>query len=143
MQRPKRKSDPYRCGIGRSKTSLTAKPTMGEVNLLNDDRRAVRARRSRTSWTLSGYATTARGGMTTFSDNRRQARNAARGMRGVRPEGQYRLIRLMKELGPEATLWGFVETVTANCEPRRKKDLHDPCRAVCPDLSKVLMQRRR
>ena len=85
----------------------------------------------------------ARDGMTTFSDIAGKLELLRVECEKCGRKGQYRVMRLMKELGPEATLWGFVETVTANCERRQKKDIRDPCRAVCPDLPKVLTRRSR
>jgi hypothetical protein len=83
----------------------------------------------------------ARDGMTTFSDIAGKLEMLRVECEKCGRKGQYRVMRLMKELGPEATLWGFIETVTTNCERRKKKDIRDPCRTGCPDLPKVLGQR--
>jgi hypothetical protein len=85
----------------------------------------------------------ARDGMTTFSDIAGKLEMLRVECEKCGRKGQYRVMRLMKELGPGATIWGFVETVTANCERWQRKDIRDPCRAVCPDLPKVLMRRRK
>ena len=80
----------------------------------------------------------ARDGMTTFSDIAGKLEMLRVECEKCGRKEQYRVMRLMKEFGPEATLRDFVETVTASCERRQKKDIRDPCRAVCPDLPKVL-----
>ena len=47
--------------------------------------------------------------------------------------GRYRVARLMRECGPEATLTEWRERLTADC-PRQARNAADPCIARFPDL---------
>jgi hypothetical protein len=58
---------------------------------------------------------TARDGMTTFSDIAGRLEMLRVECEKCGRKGQYRVMRPMKELGPEATVGSFVEMITNDC----------------------------
>ena len=53
-------------------------------------------------------------------------------------KGRYRVLRLMKELGPDFSLVAFKERVTADCPKRTSQNLYDQCGASFPDLAGLM-----
>lgn len=53
-------------------------------------------------------------------------------------DGQYRVLRLMKEFGGDATLIEFKERLIASCPKRQAVDIYDRCGASFPGLSAIL-----
>jgi hypothetical protein len=51
--------------------------------------------------------------------------------------GQYRVDRLSMRYGIDATLFDWLDEITADCPRKRAKNLNDQ-RARCPDLPKVV-----
>ena len=51
--------------------------------------------------------------------------------------GQYRVDRLIMRYGIDAKVFDWSDEITADCPRKIAKNMYDPCRARCPDLSKV------
>ena len=56
--------------------------------------------------------------------------------------GRYRVMRLAKELGPDATLIEWVGKLTADCPKRKAGNIHDMCGARCPDMVRLFGRSR-
>jgi hypothetical protein len=52
--------------------------------------------------------------------------------------GQYRVDRLVQQLGRDAKLTDWLANITADCPRKLQPGYSDPCGARCPDLPKVL-----
>jgi hypothetical protein len=52
--------------------------------------------------------------------------------------GQYRVDRLLRQLGRDAKLTDWLGDITADCPHKLRPGYSDPCGARCPDLPKVL-----
>ena len=52
--------------------------------------------------------------------------------------GRYRVARLMRECGADATLTEWRERLTADCPSRLARDAADPCMARFPELVRAL-----
>jgi hypothetical protein len=48
--------------------------------------------------------------------------------------GQYRVMRLMKECGPDTLLPELLALISADCPKRQARLTSDPCKAMMPDL---------
>ena len=51
--------------------------------------------------------------------------------------GQYRVIRLMEECGPDTLMPELLAKISGDCPKRQAGELHDPCRARMPDLARL------
>jgi hypothetical protein len=56
---------------------------------------------------------------------------------------QYRLMRLMKECGEDATLTDWLGKLTAECPRRQAGNVNAPCAARFPDLPRLSDRSRR
>jgi len=52
-------------------------------------------------------------------------------------KGQYRVLRLLRELGPDMTIVAWREMISADCPKRSAGRLYDQCGVCCPDLPKL------
>jgi hypothetical protein len=52
--------------------------------------------------------------------------------------GQYRVDRLLRQLGRDAKLTDWLYDLTKDCPRKLKSSYSDPCGARCPDLPKVV-----
>jgi hypothetical protein len=51
--------------------------------------------------------------------------------------GQYRVMRLMKECGPDTLMLELLAKISGDCPTRQAGELHVPCRARMPDLARL------
>jgi hypothetical protein len=54
--------------------------------------------------------------------------------------GQYRVDRLIRERGRDASLMEWKAERTADCPHGKSGDIDDQCRAVMPDIAKVVLE---
>jgi hypothetical protein len=52
--------------------------------------------------------------------------------------GQYRVDKLVADIGPDGMLTNWLHQITADCPRKQAPSFADVCGARCPDLSKVI-----
>jgi hypothetical protein len=57
-----------------------------------------------------------------------------------RRSGQYRVDRLLKERGRDASLMEWKAERTADCPHGKSGDIYDQCRAITPDVAKLVLE---
>ncbi len=53
--------------------------------------------------------------------------------------GQYLVDRLVTQYGPDTKLLEWMESLLANCPRMQSQNPDDPCEALFPDLSKIIL----